>query len=1036
MTWLFFQVGIAQDYSGPFATTELRKDYYTYLSSDSNIPCTVDPSYTNSFFVYLGEAPHNVDVSDVTYTVYSNDENVVSTQIDEKSFFTGKGVPIRLQCEGISYRPVNITVRINYKYTTKTVDYQGTEWSVTTSGYTENVYFSVIVKPLYPVTGVSLNSMTIKACGNTSDNQMIPIITPSNASVNDVEWDSEDPDVSVDYAGWIYAYNYTDYSRPVKVTVTTIDGGHSASAYITVQPGIISSIALDQTTFQLPCTQSKTLKCLRTPSCASVSVTYSSNNPSVARVTNAGVVTAGIICGTAIITAIATDSYGNRKTATATVQTTPYISSAVISGNKAAGFGNTLTITGGGFGSSRGSGLNVGYVLFQSADDGGISSLADDNDFDFNVAGAKWQDNLIIMELPSMIYDNSSKEKTNLGVIGSGFISVSTKNLSQTNSIFLNIPQSYIQSTRKPDGFKLKTIPVNYLRTVGGVDNRSIPGIKFTIDPLSPPSAAALLVIKRVFADLSCSLQLDISIDETSSSKNVIKFGIPSDPTYLMETGAWGQMNTTISSRPDVCYRDYYTITINSSKVWNYSLPGTLIASTEKDFYHAFLHEMGHVLCLAHLNTTGDLMWYNLNDPLNNIRLGGINSTNCANAVNELNTITAVSILNKKLTATPSSCIVPAKPNIFATPLSPWDVKVEWSGNYSDVETFDPVKAYIITCSNGESVTVTNGSKSYIFHNLTQNTSYSFYVEAQNDYGISAFNEISVTTLYEKTPPTPNISVEYTYGTPVITWSADVTQTLNYKIYWSSSYYGPFKTTPFSQDNTNISKNGTLSVEFPGLGKSTFFKIVAYNDYFESVASKIVFEPACSNTNDITLNTYDINNQTQYAPQTANINYILNTPNMAVVEAGKAIHITSGFSAKQGSLFHASIAELNCFESLKSYLIDTTKDIISTEIEITKESNITKNILNFIPQQKDSNNTQSISKINIFPNPTKGLIKIEVQDETFSFELYNTLGILIKKDANCINQKQIDISNYVAGSYFLKVTTKDNRQESLIIFKQ
>jgi hypothetical protein len=57
----------------------------------------------------------------------------------------------------------------------------------------------------------------------------------------------------------------------------------------------------------------------------------------------------------------------------------------------------------------------------------------------------------------------------------------------------------------------------------------------------------------------------------------------------------------------------------------------------------------------------------------------------------------------------------------------------------------------------------------------------------------------------------------------------------------------------------------------------------------------------------------------------------------------------------------------------------------------------------------------------IYPNPTNGLVNIEIQNQTIqSIKVYDLQGQLIKETA----ETQFDLSNYSNGTYFIRAQTE------------
>ena len=82
----------------------------------------------------------------------------------------------------------------------------------------------------------------------------------------------------------------------------------------------------------------------------------------------------------------------------------------------------------------------------------------------------------------------------------------------------------------------------------------------------------------------------------------------------------------------------------------------------------------------------------------------------------------------------------------------------------------------------------------------------------------------------------------------------------------------------------------------------------------------------------------------------------------------------------------------------------------------------------------DINETELKKKINIYPNPTKDVLQIEVSDNTEieSIELFNLSGKRVKSFNN--SDRNLNISDLSSGAYFLRIsTTKGGLAEKIII---
>jgi hypothetical protein len=66
-------------------------------------------------------------------------------------------------------------------------------------------------------------------------------------------------------------------------------------------------------------------------------------------------------------------------------------------------------------------------------------------------------------------------------------------------------------------------------------------------------------------------------------------------------------------------------------------------------------------------------------------------------------------------------------------------------------------------------------------------------------------------------------------------------------------------------------------------------------------------------------------------------------------------------------------------------------------------------------------------KIEIFPNPTKDILKLETDFTILKFEIYNSLGQQILSNDNQPNQSSIVVEKLPNGNYFLKLFKENNQ---------
>ena len=166
------------------------------------------------------------------------------------------------------------------------------------------------------VTGVSLNTAAASLYVGESL-QLVATVTPDEATDKAVSWTVDRSDiVEVSANGKVTA----KAAGTAVVTVTTVDGGFTATATITVSKQAVS-VSINGGAESISVSQygKATLTAAVTPSVSDNSVTWSSSNDSIVSVDANGVVTGNIV-GNAVITA--TSNYDNTVVDTITVYVT------------------------------------------------------------------------------------------------------------------------------------------------------------------------------------------------------------------------------------------------------------------------------------------------------------------------------------------------------------------------------------------------------------------------------------------------------------------------------------------------------------------------------------------------------------------------------------------------------------------------------------------------------------------------------------------------------------------------------------------
>ena len=203
----------------------------------------------------------------------------------------------------------------------------------------KNIIYNVTVEPApqVDVTGVSLNKNSL-SLEKGSNETLIATVTPSNATNKNVTWSSSNTSVAtVNSSGKVTAVK----AGTATITVTTEDGGKTATCSVTVTDPVISvtGVSLNKNSLSLEKGSNETLIATITQSNATnKNVTWRSSNTSIATVNSSGKVTA-VKAGTATIT-VTTEDGGKTATCNVTVTdsdisiTDPVISVTGVSLNK------------------------------------------------------------------------------------------------------------------------------------------------------------------------------------------------------------------------------------------------------------------------------------------------------------------------------------------------------------------------------------------------------------------------------------------------------------------------------------------------------------------------------------------------------------------------------------------------------------------------------------------------------------------------------------------------------------------------------
>ncbi|WP_310398194.1 matrixin family metalloprotease [Hymenobacter sp.] len=264
-----------------------------------------------------------------------------------------------------------------------------------------------------------------------------------------------------------------------------------------------------------------------------------------------------------------------------------------------AGTGAVLTITGDGFGNSRGS----GFVEFKNADDGGATRVrARDADY------LAWTNTRIQVRVPSAA--NGGQPASNGRPAGSGTVRVVAADqtaVESTGTLTIVYALTNVESTTG-----------DLLQRPNHIALNATGGVTFRFGPNFTARAAALAAWQRALATWRCQTGMNWEVGPASPTN-----AIADDDQNVVAFDAGSELPERVLGRTTSYYRGCFApggevifwvkeIDLQFDDAANFQLgPGPAVGALNQiDFETVVVHELGHAQQLSHLNLPGAVMHY------------------------------------------------------------------------------------------------------------------------------------------------------------------------------------------------------------------------------------------------------------------------------------------------------------------------------------------------------------------------------------------------------------------------------------------
>ena len=266
-----------------------------------------------------------------------------------------------------------------------------------------------------------------------------------------------------------------------------------------------------------------------------------------------------------------------------------------------AGTNSKITITGFGFGTTKGKGA----VIFQNANTTTKSKIIVND----NVDVSSWSDTKIEYIVPSAVFAASIQSTSGTGQIS---VSENTGKESESSNEIIAVPYAIINIYNTGDARKY---PVIHTETPNGTLGK----ITFYLTEELRQNTAYYNLVRQAVNDIVCATSVNFEISAITVPN--FRTGLLKDGTAIISLAddnlfREDALMTTLRHTTEYCTKGTQKwfvssesdIIIKRSVNWSTTQPNQVLPKDQHDFYNAILHELGHAAGLDHVVSSTELM--------------------------------------------------------------------------------------------------------------------------------------------------------------------------------------------------------------------------------------------------------------------------------------------------------------------------------------------------------------------------------------------------------------------------------------------